>query len=359
VLPRLRQKAIPGLDGVRAVAVALVMAYHFGFVAVPGGQGVLIFFVLSGFLITWLLLGEVERTGDVSLRGFYFRRALRILPAFYAFLIFALALLVVTGRHVFWEQVAYAVAYVANYYGATHDEAHSNGILGHIWSLAIEEQFYVLWPVALWHLRHRRELLTRTLVAAIAGIWIYRCALALGGVSTRYIYHALDTRADHLLIGCLVAVVIKRGLHKGFWETVTRASWMPFATAMLFAASSLYGHQHMLYRHTIGYAIEPVLAAIGIIQIVALSATPAWRWMEWQPVVWTGRISYSLYLYQQLGVSRFVLPARSMPIRLVACVAVTFFLASASYYIVERPFLRLKDRRGVLAPSAAPGRLAA
>src|SRR5438067_3222943 len=184
MFPQLREKNIPALNGIRAVAVALVMLFHFGFKGIPGGHGVLMFFVLSGFLITWLLLLEQEEKGSISLRAFYVRRALRILPAAYAFLLVGLGLLLVTHRQVVWTHVACVVAYVANYFTALHHEDAGNGLFRHLWSLAIEEQFYLLWPFVFMRLSRDPARMPKVLGIAIVGIWLYRPVAALSGAST-------------------------------------------------------------------------------------------------------------------------------------------------------------------------------
>jgi peptidoglycan/LPS O-acetylase OafA/YrhL len=115
---KLSHSHIPALDGLRAVAVSLVIVSHFGFELVPGAHGVMIFFVLSGFLITWLLLNESERDGTVSLKSFYKRRTLRIFPAFYAYWFVLIAILIGTGKAVLWTHAFSALFYSSNYYSA-------------------------------------------------------------------------------------------------------------------------------------------------------------------------------------------------------------------------------------------------
>lgn len=122
---KLTQSHIPALDGLRALAVFLVIVAHFGFVMVPGAHGVMIFFVLSGFLITWLLLKENERYGAVSLAAFYKRRTLRIFPAFYVYWVLMIALLVGTGRAVPWPHAWSALFYTSNYYSAIHGDPNN------------------------------------------------------------------------------------------------------------------------------------------------------------------------------------------------------------------------------------------
>ncbi|MGC2321688.1 MAG: acyltransferase [Terriglobales bacterium] len=145
LLPKLRSSRIPALDGMRALAVFLVILYHFSFDWAPASLGVLGFFVLSGFLITWLLLKENDKTGTISLSGFYKRRSLRIFPAFYAYCGGWLLLLLLTGHKVVWAEVISAFCYISNYYQAFFHPADS--FVTHTWSLAIEEQFYLLWPL--------------------------------------------------------------------------------------------------------------------------------------------------------------------------------------------------------------------
>src|SRR6266545_3183390 len=135
---------IPALDGMRAVAVFLVIFYHFGFDWVPGAHGVMIFFVLSGFLITRLLLLENEKFGRISLKAFYLRRVLRIFPAFYCYWGILVAFLLLTGKQILWPHAWSALSYLSNYYVALNGDPN-NGF-SHTWSLGIEEQFYLLWP---------------------------------------------------------------------------------------------------------------------------------------------------------------------------------------------------------------------
>src|SRR5881628_2466461 len=140
-----RSTHLPALDGLRAVAVFTVIVYHFGIAAVPGDLGVSAFFVLSGFLITWLLLREHAANGTVSLTRFYTRRVLRIFPAYYAFL--ALSFAIDHLRHDPWSPALRnsAIVYLINYFNAFN--GHPNTSIAHAWSLAIEEQFYLLWPL--------------------------------------------------------------------------------------------------------------------------------------------------------------------------------------------------------------------
>lgn len=340
----LRSKTIPGLDGIRGIAAVMVVLYHFGFTRVPGGHGVLIFFVLSGFLITWILLAEYERTGTISFRGFYARRALRILPAFYAFMVVAVALLVFAHRRIVWTQVAAAALYGANYFNAVVPEERRSGVLSHLWSLATEEQFYVVWPLCVAALARSARTLIVALAGAIVALWAYRGGLAYSGADPEYIYNAFETRADALLVGCLAAVLVKRALLESFWSAVTRSPVAPLVTMSAFGVLTQLAPGYQV-AWSLKAPVETVLAGIMIVQLAVVSArSPWWRWLNAPVMRFLGRMSYSVYLYQQIGASPHILPEYPWPVRLVVCLPLTLALAATSHYVIEKPFLRMKDR---------------
>jgi peptidoglycan/LPS O-acetylase OafA/YrhL len=348
---------LPGLDGLRMIAAFLVVFYHFGFGVVPGDHGVLAFFVLSGFLITWLLLAEEERHGAISLRLFYLRRALRIFPAFYAFWALWTALLLVFDKRIVWGQTWSAFAYLNNYYQAILGDPNTG--YSHTWSLGIEEQFYLLWPMSLIALRRRPRI--AIVAAAIGVIWVYRALLELVvGVNQNYVYEAFDTRADHLLIGCLLAMLL-RGEHLGqLWRWLCKPFVSVVTLAVLIAsirAAQVFGAP---YRNVIGFALDPLLVAVLIAQVLALSRSPLWSWLNWRWVRYLGLISYSVYLYQQVVIEpvRAAFAAYPLPVQLAGAVGVVVLVAACSYHVIERPFLRLKERiatrsTGARAPAVA------
>lgn len=341
---RLSRGTIPGLDGIRALAVLLVIANHFGFEWINGALGVLIFFVLSGFLITWLMLKETERTGTVSLRNFYRRRVLRIFPAFYAFWFAGVGIYLVRGHYLDWGQAVSAFLYVSNYWmGINPSECM---LFPHTWSLSIEEQFYLIWPALfLLGLRSPRRL-PWFLAAAIVGVWIHRALLHLHfGVRPEYIYRAFDTRLDHLAVGCLLAILVRGGRLDRLAYASTRSPWLPLLTlAVLFAAQT--GHDSLTFIYTAGYALEPLLTALFLLQLVWFSDTGGWRLFEHPVTRYLGRISYPLYLWQQLTLftAKRLLESQHVAVQFVFALAVTVGFASASYFLVEKPFLRLKSR---------------
>ena len=346
---KLSHSHIPALDGLRAVAVFLVIVAHFGFVMVPGAHGVMTFFVLSGFLITWLLLKESERSGTVSLSAFYKRRTLRIFPAFYVYWLLIITIIEGTGRTVLWPHAWSALFYTSNYYSAINGDPN-NGF-SHTWSLAIEEQFYLLWPFVFLMLRANLRKMTGFLVCVILTVWVYRAVLCFGfNADQAYIQDAFDTRLDALMVGCLLAVLLKRRVLASWWRAASANRFMPLVTLALLMISVYVGEMYVArYRDVFGFAVEPLLIAVFVVQMIAFSSTRCWRWTGWGAVRFLGRISYSLYLYQQLTLysTRKALTAYPVVVQFVGAILVTIILATVSHYVIERPFLKLK--------SASPG----
>ena len=345
---------IPALDGMRAVAVFLVIFYHFGFDRVPGGLGVLIFFVLSGFLITWLLLKENNSTGAVSIRGFYIRRALRIFPAFYCFWLGTAALLIVTHRAVDWPHALSALCYTSNYYQGIVRPPDS--FVSHTWSLAIEEQFYLLWPGIFYLFRSRLKILTGLVAGIIVCVWTWRLVLQFAfHVNQSYIYRAFETRIDHLMVGCLLALLIRQGAATSLLAKCCRHIWTPLVPAgLLFVSACVFG-QSPDYRDSIGFILEPLLVAMLLVQLIYFESTSLWKWTNTSVMRWLGRISYSLYLYQQITLhpAQRLLARFPVAVQLLAGTAFTIVMAAASFYLVERYFLQLKRKFAPAAPRTA------
>ena len=332
---------MPSLDGLRAIAAFLVVFYHAGVTWAPGGLGVLAFFVLSGFLITWLLLKEEEHSGRVSLKLFYIRRSLRIFPAFYVYWFLVVGLLVILHKQVFWGQAIASFFYVNDYYQGIFGDPNSS--LSHTWSLGVEEQFYLLWPMAFLLVRNRRA---EFLACAILAVWIYRLVLVLGfHVFQGYVYEAFDTRADHLLVGCLLAVLLRSGRLSGQWKALCASPSLVWLTLALLATSTALAMRLEWYRDTIGFIVDPVMVVVLIVQCIASSTAGFASILNWGWFSYLGRISYSVYLYQQIVMGPIEkLTTRWPMLTMPAQIATVILLASASYKFVETPFLKLKKR---------------
>lgn len=352
---RLAHDRIPVLDGVRAMAVLTVVAMHVPagpLHRLPGLLALTQFFVLSGFLITWLLLKEWDAAGTVSLRAFWLRRALRIVPAYAVFLLAWYVGHTLAGRPPRGWEVAAGATWTVNYAQAF---GHRVTGLEHGWSLAVEEQFYLLWPPLLVFLLARggRRRAASVLAGLIVAVFAWRTYLVLvRGVPVAYAYDAFDTRFDALALGCLVAV-LSRGRRFGrLAAAVSRRAWMPFVTLAVVLAWQL---APLRPRFGPGFTLDALLQSVLLVQLVILAETRAWRPLTWKPVRFLGRISYPLYLYHP-GALAIAASLTTLPVavRVALGLALSGAAGCASWFLVETPFLRLKDRLSRARPAAAP-----
>jgi len=315
---------IRSLDGLRAISIALVvighwaeLRYHSDVAGAFANLGVRIFFIISGFLITTLLLKEHSKTATISLRKFYIRRAYRILPAAYLFMF---ASFVIFWRDLHWIHMAAAALYLANF-----DFAHP-WFLGHLWSLSVEEQFYFLWPGVLkkWF-RHR----VKILVAVVALAPVYRIASHFLGFHGRA-DETFPAVADILAIGCLLAIYNAR-------LPRIRRFWAALMIVPVVLVPIYVGMLHFHITPGLLFVLWPLMH-LSIAGLLAHSVQRAYWILNVEPVVWLGKISYSLYLWQQLFA--FGQHPRPWYFMLFA-----LGMACASYYLVEQPMLRLRERR--------------
>jgi peptidoglycan/LPS O-acetylase OafA/YrhL len=340
---------IPSLDGLRAVAVLLVIFNHLGVPHAPEGRGILTFFVLSGFLITWTLLRESERCGSVSIRDFYVRRGLRIFPAFYVLWVLHFTVTwLMQGKLSTSALADYATAffYVRNYRRAM--SVHPHQYLGHTWALSIEVQFYFMWPWLLSFFQKDLRRLTYILIALIVAVDLYRTLLFFEfHVSREWLNFAFDCRVDHLLVGCLLAVLLKRGVLQEFWSLVTSRIWISVIVFGLMVASIvLDAHYGLAYKFGVGFVVDPLLTAVLLVQVIAFARTWIWGWLNWGITRYVGRISYSMFLYQAVTNywASHIFKDRSRFVVVAAAVSMAVLLGSASYYAIELRFLRLKTK---------------
>lgn len=326
----LRQKYVPALDGLRAIAVLLVVFNHNGWGVQGGHIGVDLFLVLSGFLITSVLLSEQERTGRISLLRFYWRRFLRLTPAFALLLAtYAVVAFLWSGD---WPGQSQAIIYAATYtmnwnmagmWGPT-------GYLTHTWSLAIEEQFYLLWAPALVLLVRycSRRTVVVLLVSLICSSVVWRAVLWMETGDYVRGYLGSDTRASGLLVGSLMALFGTKRLPGRLW-------FIP-AAFLVYVADAVPVQDPFLQ---LGGGLLVSLASAWLIASAMNGNLPA---LAAKPLVAVGAVSYGLYLWHWplLALLRQV-DSHSPWIATLGA----FAICSASYLLLEKPLLTLKEWR--------------
>jgi peptidoglycan/LPS O-acetylase OafA/YrhL len=353
------------LDGLRGVAILMVLAFHLGLL--PGGfLGVDIFFVLSGFLITSLLLEEWQSNSSIQLKQFYLRRALRLLPAFLVLLVLcALSIPWLPSARERWarcREIAVAACYISNW-PMLHQTYMPT--LDHTWSLSVEEQFYLLWPAALYAMLRLRLARRRILLLVCCGIGA-SAALRMGlyhwyqnhgvdrGVAITRLYRGLDTRADALLSGCLLGLLTA-------WDMLPKSRrflrWMGAASLIcLIYVGYLASHwflDHSQYYHGQFTAVA-LMTAFVLARLLSAPAPLATRILEATPLAGTGRLSYALYLFHMpiihalkpgcVYLADAVNAYFGYAVLILLTVSLSYLAALLSYYLLERPCLRLKDR---------------
>jgi peptidoglycan/LPS O-acetylase OafA/YrhL len=392
--PRAVLERQPALDGLRGVAVAAVVAFHLEHLS-GGFLGVDLFFVLSGFLITSLLLVEHDGRNAIDLGRFWSRRARRLLPALFL-LLGGMALLielkVVGQRPGFRGDALSTLGYVANWHAMARDIGYWDlfaqpSPLDHMWSLAIEEQFYLLWPplvLALLVLARRRAGGGRRLVAVVAVVGALASftvlALTWTATDTSRAYYGTDARVGPTLLGAALAALVAADRRRAAVATDAAAPedgtgrprrsvgwWAPAAGIaalgfLLWSFAAVRGTEPAYYRG--GLAAFALAAAVIVAVVVRGRAGPLGAMLGFAPLRWLGIISYGVYLWhwpvivyatpERTGIDGWVLDA--------ACVAVTLALAIASFVLLERPIRRGALRggvRGVRVPLALGGAVAA
>jgi peptidoglycan/LPS O-acetylase OafA/YrhL len=351
---------LPTLDGWRAIAIAAVLLDHAasGFhrqaswhpLLQTGANGVSLFFAISGFLICSRLLEEEQLFGSISLKGFYIRRACRILPAAFAYLLvlglLAMGAVVVVTPLEWWS----CILFFRNYLPPAWIRAGWGGYTIHYWSLAIEEHFYLLWPALLAFSGRVRARYLAAGLAILVAVW--RSWDFHHQWLNRYLPGLLfpsrtDIRLDGLLLGCLAALVLAEPRSRVWLERRFNAGVFA-ACAVAYVLFQVVPRRHI-------YSIwESMLLAALVAGTVLHPSGIVGRLLENPAMKWVGRLSYSLYLWQQL----FLIPGASYPfsllLRFPLNVGMVFLMAVLSYELVERPMIRLGHH---LAPPPTPGRI--
>jgi peptidoglycan/LPS O-acetylase OafA/YrhL len=341
-----------GLDGLRAFAVLLVLACHFGFHAQGGIVGVDVFFVLSGFLITSLLLKERDKTGQISYRDFWARRAYRLFPALVCAIVFAVVMsrwALPAERHQTLIGVPPVLLYVGNWW-AVFGPGHSLGLLSPDWSLAVEEQFYVIWPLValVWLARtsHRgRAALIVGVLAVLDIVWLFTASLVLHHSNT---YMRTDTHAMGLLAGSAMALLLARPKALTLPPRFSRVlQGFGLVAVLAIVGVTLLTHQTPS-SEAMAITVGTFAAVVILLGLVLVPAGWLTQLFEFPIAKWLGVRSYGIYLYNypisvillaHLHTHNTTRLALSM-LGILASIAI----AAASFKWVEQPFLARKAR---------------
>jgi peptidoglycan/LPS O-acetylase OafA/YrhL len=352
---------IPALDGLRGVAVLAVMFYHLellvpwlGPISHGGFLGVDIFFVLSGFLITSVLLKEQSKTGQINLKNFYMRRIFRLIPAYWVFLavlfLFGNYLLSPLAAKTIYDNYSYnfilAFLYLMNWNRASAETAVA-GNLNHTWSLSIEEQFYIFWSLVMYlafsEKRSRKTIFFIT-IGSVAVVICWRIGRALNGTPYDVMYYSTDTRIDALLIGCAASMIY-------MWKLVP-ASFFKTAYFNLLVFVMYIGAVWVFFNASskdisLYTALLPLFTAstaIIILWLMTREKTPVHFLLENKFLGWIGKISYGLYLWHFLAYEFSKETFSSAEVQITAGIILAFAVSALSYYLVEQPFLKIKNR---------------
>jgi peptidoglycan/LPS O-acetylase OafA/YrhL len=337
-------RRIPSLDGLRAVSIGMVVFSHLagtrGFPVstkvaniLPLGElGVRVFFVISGFLITNLLLDEWNRRGTISLSRFYFRRTFRILPPYYVLVAAVAAAAFLQLIQLAPGDLAHAITYTSNYY------PQRSWWIGHTWSLAVEEQFYLLWPAVLLLAGRRRGFIVAAAVVLISP-FVRLAMWQLAPSSTAGIGHGFESVADSLAIGCLLAGLANWLMAQPWYRRILASPAFLLVPLIVLAASALHEHPRLYFFAS--FTAMNVGVALCVHWAVTYHKGGVGRFLNAPPIAFIGVISYSIYLWQQLFLNRdSTAIVGTFPLNIVL-VAVA---ALASFYLIERPSLRARHR---------------
>jgi peptidoglycan/LPS O-acetylase OafA/YrhL len=343
-----KSEHVPSLDGLRALSIALVFLGHLmgtrGFLNVDLGignyaqLGVVVFFVISGYLITRLMVLEHAKTGRVSLKLFYERRMVRLFPAAYAYIACVCILCLAGIVHLRATDIWHAVTYTVNFLPNRGKQ------IGHLWSLSVEEQFYMIWPLTFVLLARRRAAWAAVGVVLFGPVARSCNWLFLRGTQY-YGLQMFPMVADSLAVGCLLAMVSGWLETKAWYLQLFRPVYSIGLVALILLITRYSGYTVVA---VIGASVVNLSLAVLIHRSVYRSRDLAGKVLNWKPIAFVGVLSYSLYLWQQLflitGSSAW---ACAFPQNLVFAVAA----ALASYFLLEKPLLEL--RRRLRAPGTA------
>lgn len=346
---------IPSLDGLRAISASLVILDHLAgtqnFIVSSeatsyfrlGDLGVRVFFVISGFLITYLLLQELNTKKRIHLGKFYLRRTLRIFPPYYVFLGTLAILQVVHWFRLAPGDMLHAITYTSNY------DPQRSWYVAHTWSLAVEEQFYLLWPAILFVAGRSRGLWASCFVILFCPV----IRLGLFYLGVEGVGHRFETVADSIAAGCVLAATREWLKSQRLYQGILESRWFVLVPFVVFLANTFHDRPRIYVLFD--YTVMNVGIAACIDWCVTYPSGRIGKFLNSKPLVFIGVSSYSIYLWQQLFLHRYsALAISKFPFNLV----LTVIGSLASYYFVERPSLKIRHwlEARMFARNEVPGK---
>jgi len=360
VLPaRAQYGHIHGLDGMRAFAVLIVIIAHMGITSIiPGGFGVTVFFFISGFLITRLLLAEREKNGTVNLNNFYIRRFLRLLPALFLMMATSALIMIAMSDPPLLREAIAGFSYFMNYNNIAlgFQGIDQTSPWGHLWSLAVEEHFYLLFPLLIVSFGRNIPKVIRICITLCAFALIWRIISFYATDFPRdYNYFATETRIDSILFGCLLSLMLHFKPQGNWKDKLT--GWFPTLSAAFILLSCFIAKDEG-FRQMLRYSYQGFALFIAVLNLYYFKPLNIFfTILDFAPLRWIGRLSYGLYLWHipamyfcnnYMGLSegsfRFVL----------ASLAITFIAATISYYGFETKVIALRKKFGAHIVTAKP-----
>ncbi len=351
ISPKAEFGYIPGLDGMRAIAVLIVMVAHFGLShIIPGGFGVTVFFFISGFLITRLLLAETEKDGRIGLKNFYIRRFLRLLPALYFMLLVTYFGLTFLGARPGMAETIAAATYTMNYYDLwlTFNNQPQVGPWGHLWSLAVEEHFYLLYPLILILFGSNLKGALRASIAICGLVLAWRLWAYYGlNFPWKYNYAASDARLDSIVYGCVLSLMMHLKPESKMLKQIT--GLFPFIGAIVVLLVCFLIRDEG-FRQTIRYSLQGLALFVVFRNLYFWSTLKfAAQILEWKPLAFTGKISYGLYLWHipiALVLDQYSPVEYGGFAYMGVAMILTYGISWFSFRFVEKPVVNLRRKFG-------------
>jgi len=351
ITPNAKFGYIPGLDGIRAIAVLIVLIAHVGWAhIVPGGFGVTIFFFISGFLITRLLLAESEKKGKIGLKDFYIRRFLRLLPALYLMLVLTWGYMATIGKSPSIGEAIGAFTYTMNYHYAYMGAypGVSSTPWSHLWSLAVEEHFYLMFPLLLLFVKQNWAKAFKIGLGVCIGVLCWRLFTHnVLGAPHEYTYATTDSRLDSIMYGCLLSLGLHVWPNHKIWNRLIGA--VPITIALLTIFLS-FAYRADFFRDTFRYSVQGISLFVLVLNLMFWPQLKfAVRVLETKIISWIGRVSYGIYLWH-VPFATLALEQMGMISGTAAYVTFvvigTFVLTYISYYGMEKPIVKLRKKFG-------------